>query len=1323
MKKITHFLFLFILISNFSFAQTTEDFETETTGSRSFTNNGQVFNITSTSPGDLYNIELFNGAGWNGSGADNKFIDNKSQYIENDGTNFTIKTNNTNYFTVKELYLFCSRKTLSAHTGTLTIIGKKDGNTTPVFTITKTNGFADVKPNFTPSNGYTHINFVSEGGVDNSNKIIDELVFSGTGNLDYLGLDAFKWDAVVANTVPVIGGTSAGQTVNDNATLTPFSSITTSDADGDNLSATITLDDNAKGVLTGTSLTGSGPYVIASTSPLDLQAKLRALSFNPTDNRTSTSEITTFTVAVNDSADTTTDNTTTVISSAVAPIINGVSSFTSNGTYGTGNDIIISVIFSENVTVSGTPQLTLETGTIDRTINYNGTGSGSNTLFFTYTVQAGDESADLDYTAINSLTAGTSIQDAGGSNATLTLASPGAANSLGANTAIAIDGIAPGITSITRQSPTTSATNADALAWDVTFDSAVVNVSENDFSVNGTTASIASVTNPNGNVYRVTTSGGNLASLNATVTLVFASGQNITDASSNVLTNLTPTGTNNNTFVLDNTNPLISSITRQSPTTSPTNADALVWDVTFDSAVVNVSADDFSVNGTTASIASVTNPSGNVYRVTTSGGNLASLNATVTLAFASGQNITDIVGNVLTNLTSTGTNNNTFVVDNAGPTLTSSNPTDDSTGVVLNQNITLTFNENISKGTGYIFIRQTSDDRSFEVIDVTTAAVTVETNTVTINLSSDFDLNTGYYIQISNTAFKDALGNNYAGIALTDATSLNFTTQANQTNLFIPAFGVWSVLSNWSLGRLPISTDNVDVATKIIFLDKTNVTVNDLSISIGGVLYIVEGYSITINGNLNQNGELTILSNWGTNGSLILKGNHTGISNVNYKRDLSANWHLISAPISGINISSHSGKVNTSGNKYAIAPYVNNVVSASRWNYYTGATGIGTGANPLTTAGTYTAGKGYSIQKSTAGNLIFSGTLNTTDKTYPITDGGDNPAGNRWNLVGNPYTAPLSGSNTADATNNFLKVNIDAENLDPSRAGLYLWDGTNYVEKSVDDAAFYIAPGQGFFVHAPDAGGTYVSFTEDMQNHHSGDIFLKSGTSYPEIILQLTDGTKNSSTKIRYIENKTIGLDPGSDIGTFTGVSSNFNIFTHLPSNSNGVNFAIQALPNANYEDMVVPVGVIAKSQEVLTFSIEGLNLPENINVFLEDRVNNKFINLTEKDYKITLEEDSKDIGQFYIHTTYNKSLSVKDNLSLENVSVYKTNNSNLRLTGLPLGNTNLTIYNILGKQVKQTSFNSTGVKDISLPQLSKGIYLVKLETENGKLNKKIILE
>ena len=39
------------------------------------------------------------------------------------------------------------------------------------------------------------------------------------------------------------------------------------------------------------------------------------------------------------------------------------------------------------------------------------------------------------------------------------------------------------------------------------------------------------------------------------------------------------------------------------------------------------------------------------------------------------------------------------------------------------------------------------------------------------------------------------------------------------------------------------------------------------------------------------------------------------------------------------------------------------------------------------------------------------------------------------------------------------------------------------------------------------------------------------------------------------------------------------------------------------------------------------------------------------------------------------------------------------------------------------SSFEANGVKEISLPNLAKGVYIVQLESEAGKLNKKIILE
>ena len=77
------------------------------------------------------------------------------------------------------------------------------------------------------------------------------------------------------------------------------------------------------------------------------------------------------------------------------------------------------------MTVTGTPQLTLETGAVDAVVNY-ASGSGTHTLTFTYTVAAGHTSADLDYVAtdVAGLNGGT-IRDAASNDATLTLAAPG----------------------------------------------------------------------------------------------------------------------------------------------------------------------------------------------------------------------------------------------------------------------------------------------------------------------------------------------------------------------------------------------------------------------------------------------------------------------------------------------------------------------------------------------------------------------------------------------------------------------------------------------------------------------------------------------------------------------------------------------------------------------------------------------------------------------------------------------------------------------------------------------------------------------------------
>ena len=125
------------------------------------------------------------------------------------------------------------------------------------------------------------------------------------------------------------------------------------------------------------------------------------------------------------------------------PVVTDVTATTNDGTYDIGDTITLSVAFNELVNVIGTPQLTLETGRTDQAASYI-SGSGSTTLTFQYTVQQGDLVSDLEYISTTALALnGGTIQDIAGNNANLTLPTPGAPGSLGANKDLVIRTLEP----------------------------------------------------------------------------------------------------------------------------------------------------------------------------------------------------------------------------------------------------------------------------------------------------------------------------------------------------------------------------------------------------------------------------------------------------------------------------------------------------------------------------------------------------------------------------------------------------------------------------------------------------------------------------------------------------------------------------------------------------------------------------------------------------------------------------------------------------------------------------------------------------------------
>ena len=109
----------------------------------------------------------------------------------------------------------------------------------------------------------------------------------------------------------------------------------------------------------------------------------------------------TITARATDVAGNSSTTTRTFVFDSTAPAVTNVTASTANGIYTTGAVVHVQIAFSKNVSVTGTPKLTLNTAPSE-TASY-ASGSGTSTLTFDYTVQAGDNAATLDYASSGAL--------------------------------------------------------------------------------------------------------------------------------------------------------------------------------------------------------------------------------------------------------------------------------------------------------------------------------------------------------------------------------------------------------------------------------------------------------------------------------------------------------------------------------------------------------------------------------------------------------------------------------------------------------------------------------------------------------------------------------------------------------------------------------------------------------------------------------------------------------------------------------------------------------------------------------------------------------
>ncbi len=508
----------------------------------------------------------------------------------------------------------------------------------------------------------------------------------------------------------------------------------------------------------------------------------------------------------------------------------------------------------------------------------------------------------------------------------------------------------------------------------------------------------------------------------------------------------------------------------------------------------------------------------------------------------------------------------------------------------------------------------------------------------------------------------------------------------------------FNLSTNWDNGSPDGTVKDVVIpnVTNDPIIDSDNISIyGSFTLAASATLTITEGGSFT---QPNLIGSPTFTNN----GSIIINSgsefktssDDLGSGSFTYNRNLATtNWYLVSSPFEGQDIDNFITAENppSLNGDVALAPYN---TSDNTWTY------IQTGASG---SENFITGKGYSVKLASADDISFTGTLLTTNKTISLTT-----SGLGYNLIGNPYPIHIKSAEILSRNS----ASLDSQTI-------WLWNqATSSYEAKVSGVSWAIAPAQAFFVKSDGAAGNLEIQESDQQ---SRDDNFQRTNPIPGIVLNLSNDSASRQATIYYIDDTTTGFDNGYDGPRFMGGDSSFAFYTHLVSDSEGVDYDIQSLPDNNYENMVIPLGINAVSGSDITLNVSTIDFPEGINIYLEDKVNNSFTLLdANSNFMTTLDSDLNGIGRFYLHTT-SEVLSLDDFLN-NNISIYISTKENLRIVGIHNGTAEVQLYNILGKEVFSAAFEGTGMNDIQLPNIKEGIYIINLTTDKGTINKKVII-
>jgi hypothetical protein len=590
---------------------------------------------------------------------------------------------------------------------------------------------------------------------------------------------------------------------------------------------------------------------------------------------------------------------------------------------------------------------------------------------------------------------------------------------------------------------------------------------------------------------------------------------------------------------------------------------------------------------------------------------------------------------------------------------------------------------------------------------------------------------------------------------------------------------LWNVATNWSTGVVPTTNDNISISTGTPELNTDFDVAGALVISGTASLTVQPGYTLSVAaGGTISLGDRPVTFKSSASGTAQLGkmlGNISGISNATIERYFPAKraFRLFSSSVTTTSSIKANWMENATPGVAGSYPYSAGSANNPTAGYGTQITGSGgntNGFDATTTnnpslftfdkpsqswtavtsvnSGTITAGNAYRIyirgdrsinlgnNSATASATVLrtAGSLLSGTQTISLSD-----TINDWSMVGNPFQSVVDmAAATKTNTTDYYYI------WDPTLGtqGAYVaWNFTSGTSNNASSAMNrFLQPGQAFFIQTAATGAASIAFPESAKGTAASQTLTSQAmrtTATPTSLaamLYYADSLKanaNAADGLRVI----FADGASNDIDKYDARKLE-NTDENIAINRNGTRLAIEMMPLFD-TTTIIPLHINNYRQTQYTLRFKWDNpINNNTVALLKDKYTGKQTtigNNTDITFDVNPAVAASIAADRFSIAFQKQTVTSVSNISINGTNVQIkvqpnpiTNNTiQTQLTNLPSGKYTITLYDINGKYITQTTYqHSNNHFKWQLPiVVNSGTYLLKWNGNNINLTSKIVVE